>query len=239
MGTADITTMEQFDATLEAISSRVLIVEDDEAIAAMVERTLAGAGMEADIARTGLDGLWMAREASYGVVLLDIMLPEMNGYEVCRTLRAEGNPVPILMLTAKSGEYDETDGLELGADDYLRKPFSPAVLIARIRALMRRRPTVRASEELVCGDLRFDVATRRCSMGGADVSLTTKEASLLEALLNNGDRPMDRGEILRQVWGMEFDGDPNVVDVYIGYLRKKLGKSRVENVRGVGFRVVQ
>ncbi len=227
------------NATLEAISSRILIVEDDDAIAAMVERTLTGAGLEADIARTGLDGLWMAREASYGCILLDIMLPEMNGYEVCRTLRSEGNEVPILMLTAKSGEYDETDGLDLGADDYLRKPFSPAVLVSRIRALMRRRPALQISEELTCGAVRFDTTTRRCHLGGDEVSLTSKEASLLEALLNNGDQPMGRLEILRQVWGMDFDGDPNVVDVYIGYLRKKLGKDRIENVRRVGFRVVE
>ncbi len=218
-------------------SSRVLVVEDDEAIAALIRRTLSDAGLESDHAANGLDGLWMARENAYGAMLLDILMPGMNGYEVCRTLRDEGSVLPILMLTAKTGEYDETDGLDLGADDYLRKPFSTAVLVSRVRALLRRTPTVRQSEILERGSIVFDVNARSCRQNEHEVTLTTKEATLLEALLRSGDQPMSRDQLVRQVWGMDFDGDPNVVDVYLGYLRKKLGKERIENLRGVGFRV--
>ena len=218
-------------------SSRVLVVEDDEAIATLIRRTLSDAGIESDHAPNGLDGLWMARENSYGAMLLDILMPGMNGYEVCRTLREEGSVLPILMLTAKTGEYDETDGLDLGADDYLRKPFSTAVLISRVRALLRRTPTVRQSEQLERGSVSFDVHARSCHLKGHEISLTTKEATLLESLLRTGDQPMSRDQLVLQVWGMNFDGDPNVVDVYLGYLRKKLGKEQIENLRGVGFRV--
>jgi DNA-binding response OmpR family regulator len=218
-------------------SSRVLIVEDDDDIAALVQRTLTQAGIGSDRAATGLDGLWMARETTYGALCLDILLPGMNGYEVCRTLRSEGHAVPILMLTAKTGEYDETDGFEMGADDYLRKPFSPAVLTARIKSLLRRSGTPQASTELERGGLQFNVDTRRCLLDDTPVTLTPKEASLLEALLRNGETPLSRDLLLTEVWGMEFDGNTNVVDVYIGYLRKKLGKTRIENVRGAGYRV--
>ncbi len=219
-------------------SSRVLIVEDDEAIASLVQRTLSEAGIESDIATTGTEGLWRAREVEYGVIVLDLLLPEMNGYVVCRTLREEGNSVAILMLTAKSGEYDETEGFEMGADDYLRKPFSPAVLIARAKALLRRTPSTTVTEVLSCGDLRFDLAARRCWIGEDLISLTAREGTLLEVLLRSGETPLSRLQLLDQVWGFDFDGDPNVVDVYIGYIRKKLGRDRVENVRSVGFRLV-
>lgn len=217
--------------------SRVLIVEDDAAIRSLVVKTLAAAGIESDTADTGLDGLWKAREGTYGAICLDLLLPEMNGYEVCRTLRAEGDHVPILMLTAKTGEYDEIDGLDLGADDFLRKPFSSAVLTSRVRALLRRRSTVQAPVVLERGALAFDVTARRCILDDEDVALTAKEALLLETLLRSEDTPMSRQAILQQVWGFDFDGDPNVVDVYLGYLRRKLGRQRIENVRGVGYRV--
>lgn len=218
-------------------TSRVLIVEDDEDIASLVRRTLSAAGIESDTASTGADGLWMARESTFGVMLLDIMLPEMNGWEVCRTLREEKNPVPILMLTAKSGEYDELDGLELGADDYLRKPFNPEILVARVRALLRRTPVIRSEAVLQRGAVAFDLRSRTCTLDDEVVSLTSKEAALLELLLRADEQPLPRAEVLRQVWGMEFDGDPNVVDVYVGYLRKKLGRHTIETLRGVGFRV--
>jgi len=222
-------------ATLD--SSRVLIVEDDEDIAALVKRTLAAGNIDTDVAFDGLDGLWMARETSYGALCLDIMLPGMNGYEVCRTLRSEGNSVPILMLTAKTGEYDETDGFDLGADDYLRKPFSPAVLTARIKALLRRSSVPIAPLVLERGGVAFNSDSRRCLVDGEPRHLTSKEAAVLEALLRNQDTPLSRSDLLSEVWGMDFDGDNNVVDVYIGYLRKKLGKERIENIRSVGFRV--
>ncbi|MEM7339975.1 MAG: response regulator transcription factor [Actinomycetota bacterium] len=218
-------------------SARVLIVEDDEAIAALVRRTLADAGIEADVAATGLDGLWLAREHAYGAICLDILLPGMNGYEVCRTLRTEEIHTPILMLTAKTGEYDEIDGLDLGADDYLRKPFSPSVLVARVRALLRRRDTAQVAPTLSRGLVGFDTSSRECRVDGDVVDLTPREATLLEAMLRADDAPLSRAELLSQVWGVEFEGDPNVVDVYIGYLRRKLGRDRIETVRGVGFRV--
>ncbi len=218
-------------------SPRVLIVEDDESIASLVQRTLSDAGIESDVAASGLDGLWMAREGSYGALVLDIMLPGLNGYELCRTLRSEHDPVGILMLTAKSGEYDETDGFEMGADDYLRKPFSTAVLTQRVKALLRRTPGTTVSEQLNCGDLTMDLATRRCRLGGEELGLTAREATLLETLLRNISAPMSRQALLAQVWGLDFDGDPNVVDVYLGYLRRKIGKDRIENLRGVGYRL--
>ncbi len=218
-------------------SSRVLVVEDDDAIAELVQQTLRDAGIESDRAANGLDGLWMARESNYAAVVLDILMPGMNGYEVCRTLRAESSMIPILMLTAKAGEFDEADGLDLGADDYLRKPFSTAVLVSRLRALMRRTPAVRRSSVLARGSITFDTTSRRCAKDGVETALTTREATLLETLLKAEDRPLSRDELVRQVWGMDFDGDPNVVDVYVGYLRKKLGSDQIENLRGVGFRV--
>ncbi len=218
-------------------SPRVLVVEDDEAIASLVQRTLSSASIESDHAASGLDGLWMAREGSYGAIILDIMLPGMNGYEVCRSLRSENNHVAILMLTAKSGEYDETDGFEMGADDYLRKPFSTEVLKHRVNALLRRTPGTRVSTVIGRGDISLDLSSRSCELEGTLVNLTSREATLLEALIRTEDVPLPRAKILQQVWGFDFDGDPNVVDVYIGYLRKKLGKERIENVRSAGFRL--
>lgn len=217
----------------------MLVVEDDPAIADLVRRSLAEAGIEVDVAETGSDGLWMAREGSYGAMCLDILLPELNGWEVCRQLREKNNLIPILMLTAKTGEYDETDGLDLGADDYLRKPFSPAVLVARVRALLRRSGTSMVPEELQRGRVSFDARSRACALDGTEVVLTKKEGAVLEALLRSGEVPLPRADLIDQVWGMEFDGDPNIVDVYLGYLRRKLGSETIETVRGIGFRVRQ
>lgn len=218
-------------------SYRALIIEDDEDIASLVARTLGEAGIDSDVADNGLDGLWMARSGLYGVICLDLLLPEMNGYVVCRTLRAEDNHIPILMLTAKSGEYDETDGLEIGADDYLRKPFSPAVLVARVRSLLRRRATPRAPTVLERGDIALNVDSQHCTVAGTEVDLTPKEAALLRALMSTGDVPAGRDRLLDEVWGWDFEGDKNVVDVYLGYLRRKLGRDRIENVRGAGHRI--
>lgn len=218
-------------------SPRVLIVEDDEAIASLVQRTLLSASIDSDHANDGLDGLWMAREGSYGAIILDIMLPGMNGYEICRALRSENNEVAILMLTAKSGEYDETDGFEMGADDYLRKPFSTEVLKHRVNALLRRTPGTRVATVIERGGVSMDLRSRDCQLDGSAVRLTSREATLLEALIRTDDVPLPRDKILSQVWGFQFEGDPNVVDVYIGYLRKKLGKERIENVRSAGFRL--
>lgn len=218
-------------------SARILIVEDDPAIASVIARSLGDAGLLSDHAETGLDGLWLAREGSYGAICLDILLPEMNGYEVCRTLRSENVHTPILMLTAKTGEYDETDGFDLGADDYLRKPFTPSVLVARIRALLRRSHIPQTPNVIERGGISFDGHTNTCTVDAAPVALTTREAVLLGALLRTGDGPLSRDALLREVWGFDFDGNTNIVDVYIGYLRKKLGRDRIENVRGRGYRI--
>lgn len=219
---------------------RVLIVEDERAIAAAVERGLRMEGYDVDVAMDGRDGLWRAREGDYAAIILDILMPEMNGYEVCRALREEGNITPILMLTAKSSEYDVAEGLDTGADDFLSKPFSFIVLMARLRALLRRgrKPHF---EELASGGLRYNPTSRQCSFDGESVRLTGREAAVLEVLLRAGGEVVPKQTLLRQVWGMDFDGDPNIVDVYISYLRRKIdqphGKRLLNTVRGVGFRL--
>ncbi len=216
---------------------RLLLIEDDNDIALVVDQALAADGHQLDRAADGLDGLWMAREGDYGVIVLDLLLPGMNGFKVCRTLRDEGRHTPILMLTAKVGEYDETEGFDCGADDYLRKPFSPAVLRARVTALLRRPPMVKNVERLSRGGVNLDPSTRACQVDGRPVELTGRQAQLLEALLRTEDQPVSRLQLTNSVWGADFDGDPNVVDVYLGYLRTKIGRDKVENVRGLGYRI--
>lgn len=217
---------------------RLLTVEDDDDIAVVIEAALRSDGHSIDRAADGLDGLWMAREGTYGVIVLDVLLPSMNGFKICETLRNEGNTTPILMLTAKVGEYDETDGFEAGADDYLRKPFSPGVLIARVRALLRRGPGSEGrSDVLERGGVRLNPRTRSCQLNGAAIELSQRQSELLETLLRTGDEPLSRLELVKAVWGLDFDGDPNVADVYLRYLRAKLGKETIENVRGAGYRI--
>jgi DNA-binding response OmpR family regulator len=196
-------------------------------------------GYAVTVALDGLDGLWHAREESFDLIVLDILLPGMNGYQICRTLRSEGNWTPILMLTAKSGEHDETEALDTGADDFLTKPFSYLVLSARLRALIRRaRNAVPAP--LRVDDLELDPLRRSVTRGGASVHLSPRELSLLEALLRRAGEPCSKTELLEAVWG-EYDGDPNVVEVYIGYLRKKVDRpfrrTNVQTVRGYGYRI--
>lgn len=216
---------------------RILVVEDEEALAAGLRVGLVADGFAVDVARTGTDGVWLAREQPYDAIVLDIMLPGMNGYVVCRTLREESVWTPILMLTAKDGESDEVEGLDTGADDYLTKPFSHAVLVSRLRALIRRgapaRPTL-----LAAGELRLDPATRRAWRGEEEVALTARELSLLEYLLRRHGEVVGKRDILAHVWDFEFDGDPNIVEVYVRRLREKLGRSTIETVRGAGYRLV-
>ena len=220
---------------------RILVVEDEVALAASIRRGLEADGFDVDVVHTGTDGLWRAREGVYAAIVLDIMLPEMNGYEVCRTLRADDVWTPILLLTAKGGEYDEAEGFELGADDYLRKPFSPVVLSARLRALARRGA---ASPALVlrAGDLSFDPATRRCCRGDTEIALTPREQAVLAALLRRTPEVVSKQDLLDEVWGIDFEGDPNIVEVYVGYLRRKIDRpfdtDSVRTVRGVGYQVV-
>ena len=213
---------------------RVLLVEDEARMAAAVVRGLTAEGFVVDHVGDGQAGLEAARFGAYDVVVLDIMLPRMSGYTVVKTLRAEQNWVPVLLLTAKDGEYDEADGLDYGADDYLTKPFSFVVLVARLRALVRRDPTPRPAV-IAAGGVALDPAAHRVEVDGAEVSLAPREFLLLEHLLRAHPAVVPKEDLLLKVWG-DLD-DANVVEVYIGYLRRKLGRTRIETVRGVGYRM--
>ncbi|MFE7131129.1 response regulator transcription factor [Streptomyces sp. NPDC057638] len=219
---------------------RVLIVEDERRLAVSLARGLTAEGYAVDVVHDGLEGLHMASEGAYDLLILDIMLPGMNGYRVCATLRAAGNEVPILMLTAKDGEYDEAEGLDTGADDYLTKPFSYVVLVARVKALLRRRARAGASPVLTVGDLRMDTAARRVFRGeeGQEVALTAKEFAVLEQLAVRAGEVVSKAQILEHVWDFAYDGDPNIIEVYISALRRKLGAPRIQTVRGAGYRLV-
>ena len=217
---------------------RLLIVEDEKRLA----RSLAGGptaeGFAVDVVHDGLEGLHRAGEGAYDLVVLDIMLPGMNGYRVCAALRAAGHEVPILMLTAKDGEYDEAEGLDTGADDYLTKPFSYVVLVARIKALLRRRGQgAGASPVLELGGLRIDTAARRIFLDGDEVTLTAKEFSVLEQLAVRAGEVVSKAQILEHVWDFAYDGDPNIVEVYVSTLRRKLGAASIRTVRGAGYRL--
>jgi two-component system OmpR family response regulator len=219
---------------------RVLVVEDEAPLAEGLRDGLEAEGFAVDIASDGLDGLWMAREHPYAAIVLDIMLPGLNGYRVCATLRQEGIWTPILMLTAKDGELDEAEALDTGADDYLTKPFSFVVLLARLRALMRRGVPERPSV-LEAGDLRLDPATRTVRRGDVAVEMTSRETALLEFLLRRQGHVLSKQTILDNVWNDEFEGDPNIVEVYIRRLRNKLdrpfGRMAIETIRGAGYRL--
>ena len=220
---------------------RVLMVEDEVRLAETVSRGLRAEGFVVDIAHDGAEGLAEAQLRDYDVIMLDIMLPSMNGYDVCRNLREAGVWVPILMLTAKDGEYDEADAFDLGADDYLTKPFSFVVLVARLRALVRRgapeRPAV-----LSAGDLTLDPATRAVRRGESDIALTPREFGLLQFLMRHPGEVLSKAEIVQSVWDMNYDGDENVVEVYVGYLRRKIdqpfGTTTIQTLRGAGYRLV-
>lgn len=222
------------------MSLRVLVVEDEEGLAEGLRKGLEAEGFAADVAATGTDGLWMAREHPYDAIVLDIMLPGLNGYRVCATLRAEGVWTPILMLTAKDGEFDEAEALDTGADDYVTKPFSYVALVARIRALIRRGAAERPAI-LQAGDLHFDPGARRAFRGDAELNLTSREAALLEFLLRRAGDVVSKTDIIDHVWEGEFDGSLNIVEVYIGHLRNKVdrpfGRSAIQTVRGAGYRL--
>ncbi|MET9512103.1 response regulator transcription factor [Streptomyces flavidovirens] len=217
---------------------RLLIVEDERRLAVALAKGLTAEGFAVDVVHDGLEGLHRAGEGSYDLILLDIMLPGMNGYRVCAALRAAGNDVPILMLTAKDGEYDEAEGLDTGADDYLTKPFSYVVLVARVKALLRRRASAGASPVLVVGDLRVDTASRRVYAGEDEVVLTAKEFAVLEQFAVRAGEVVSKAQILEHVWDFAYDGDPNIVEVYVSALRRKLGARRIQTVRGAGYRLV-
>ena len=220
---------------------RILVVEDEIGLAEAVRDGLVADGLDVVVVHDGLDGLWRAREGSYDAIVLDILLPGMNGYEVCRTLRAEEIWTPILMLTAKDGEYDEAEALDTGADDFLSKPFSFVVLLARLRALFRRGAAPRPAE-IIFGPLALDPGTHTVTHGGREVSLTAREFSLFEYLMRRDGAVASKQEILDHVWGLDFAGDPNVIEVYIGYLRKKIDQPFsthiIQTERGTGYRLV-
>ncbi|MFU8853601.1 response regulator transcription factor [Micromonospora sp. SL1-18] len=219
---------------------RLLVVEDETALAEVLRAGLADEGFAVDVQHTGSHGLWAASEYAYDVVVLDIMLPGLSGYEVCRQLRSRGIWTPVLMLTAKEGEYDQADALDLGADDYLTKPFSFVVLVARLRALVRRgapaRPVV-----MTAGDLAVDPARRLVTRGGQPVRVTAREFALLEFLVRHRGDVVSKAQIIENVWDAHFDGDPNIVEVYIGYLRRKIdqpfGRAAIQTERGMGYRL--
>jgi DNA-binding response OmpR family regulator len=219
---------------------KLLVVEDEVRMAQALRRGLQAEGFAVDLAHDGEEGLRLALDGDYAALVLDVMLPRLSGYRVAQELRAAGNWVPVLMLSAKDGEYDEADGLDVGADDYLTKPFSYVVLVARLRALIRRgapdRPAV-----LTAGDLTLDPATRAVQRGPAVVSLTPREFALLELLLRRRGEVLTKTEILQHVWDSNYSGDPNVVEVYVGYLRRKIdqpfGRHAIETVRGAGYRL--
>jgi two-component system OmpR family response regulator len=217
------------------------MVEDEVRLAETVSRGLRSEGFVVDTVHDGAEGLAEAQLRDYDVIVLDIMLPSMNGYDVCRELRRAGVWVPILMLTAKDGEYDEADAFDLGADDYLTKPFSFVVLVARLRALVRRGAPERPSV-LTAGDLTLDPATRVVRRGGTDITLTPREFGLLQFLMRHPGEVLSKTEIVQSVWDMNYDGDENVVEVYVGYLRRKIdqpfGTTTIQTMRGAGYRLV-
>lgn len=219
---------------------RVLVVEDEARLSKAIARGLEDHGFAVDVAGDGQEGLARARHGDYDAIVLDIMLPGLNGYKVAERLREEQVWTPILMLTAKEGEYDEAEALDVGADDYLRKPFSWVVLVARLNALLRRQPSERPIE-LRAGDLRLDPGRRTAHRGDVELDLTPREFSLLEYLMRNADQTVSKLEILDHVWSDSFDRDPNLVEVYVGYLRRKIDRPfdapLLETVRGHGYRL--
>jgi DNA-binding response OmpR family regulator len=220
---------------------RVLLVDDEVSLAESIAEGLRVEGFEVDLAHDGERGYELASDSVYDVIVLDIMLPKKNGYKVCAELRAAGVATPILMLTAKQGELDEAEALDTGADDFLSKPFAFVVLLARLRALTRRATALsNGGDRLQRGDLVIDARHRRCWRGANEIQLTARELDLLSAIVKASPHPVSKGTILEDVWGTSFEGDPNVVEVYVGYLRRKIDtpfqRTSLQTVRGVGYR---
>ena len=215
---------------------RVLVIEDDDAIRSVVERGLRAEGFEVDTCGDGAEGLWKALDGGYAAIVLDLLLPGMNGYSVCARLREEGNTTPILVLTAKSGEYDQIDLLDSGADDFLTKPASIAVIAARLRVLVRRNAAL-ASNVVLRGDLRYDMGTRDCTVSGEPRVLTAREDQVLRRLLLANGACVTRQELLDDVWGPDAGIDASNLDIHVRRLRDKLAPVAVENVRGLGYRI--
>lgn len=217
--------------------NRILICEDEERIASFLDKGLRRSGFTTEIATDGVGAYALASGGGFDLVILDLGLPELDGFAVLRRLRAEGCEVPVIILTAR-GEVDDTvAGLEGGADDYMRKPFSFDELLARVR--LRLRAAAKPEETVLrCGELSLDLRTRRAAASGRQVELTAREFGLLETLMRHPDQVLSREQLLSRVWGFDFDPGSNVVDVYVRYLRAKVGERRIETVRGVGYRLV-
>jgi two-component system OmpR family response regulator len=223
----------------DAPAMRVLVVEDEIKMASLIRRGLRGEGMATDVAVKGEDAIWMAGSTDYDAIVLDVMLPGMDGFEVCRKLRDDGVWSPVLMLTARDAVEDRVAGLDTGADDYLTKPFSFVELSARLRALVRRGPVQRPTV-LQAGDLHLDPASHRVWRGETDISLSVKEYALLETFMRHPGQVLDRFQLIEHAWDYEYENRSNVIDVYVRYLREKLdrpfGAESIETVRGAGYR---
>lgn len=217
---------------------RVLVIEDDEAIRSVLQRGLRAEGFDVDTCDDGPSGLWKGLEGGYAAIVLDLLLPGANGYRVCEQLRAEGTTTPILVLSAKSGEYDQIDLLDLGADDFLTKPASVALIAARLRALIRRGAAI-TSNVIGRGAVRYDMGMRTCLVKGIEVPLTNREDQLLRQLLLANGACVSRQELFDHVWGAESGTDASIVDIYLRRLRAKLHPVEVENVRGLGYRITR
>jgi DNA-binding response OmpR family regulator len=225
----------------EESNVKLLLVDDDAKLAATLERGLRAEGFQVELAEDGIDGAWRAAEGSYDLIVLDVMLPGRNGYRICADLREAGDHTPVLMLTAKDGPLDEAVGLDIGADDYLTKPFSFTVLVARIHALLRRAALGEPAPVSV-GDLELEMRSRRARRAGVEISLTAREFDLLAYLVRRAGQVVSKHEILAGVWDDEFEGDPNVVEVYVARLRRKVDgpfdRRTIETVRGAGYRAL-
>lgn len=217
---------------------RILVVEDEVRLADALRRGLQAEGFAVDVANDGTTGLKLAKESPYDVIILDIMLPGINGFKLCALIREAEIWCPIMMLTAKDGELDEAEALDTGADDFLTKPFSFTVLLARIRALLRRSGTSRPTL-LTIGDLTLDPASHGVFRGSTSIELTSREFSLLELLLRRKGEVLTKADIIEHVWDYDFEGDSNIVEVYVGYLRKKIdqpfGTKTIRTIRGAGY----
>jgi DNA-binding response OmpR family regulator len=219
---------------------KLLLVEDDRKVAAAVRRGLVAEGFSVEVCHDGDEGLWLAREGTFDLLVLDLMLPGRSGTEICAALRAEDDWTPVLMLTATDGSAAETDALDTGADDYLTKPFAFAVLVARVRALVRR-AAERDPSPVAVGDLRIDPRARRAYRGTVEVGLTSREFDVLEFFVRRAGEVLTKSEIVAGVWDFAFEGDPNIVEVYVKRLRRKVdepfGTRSLETVRGAGYRL--
>ena len=220
---------------------KILLVEDDKKIATIVKRGLEAEGYTVDVSFDGREGLWLATEGSYDLILLDLMLPGRNGFQICADLRANGTWTPIIVLTAKDGDLDEAEALDAGADDYLTKPFSFPVLLARVRSMLRRLDGRTSPVPVNAGDLRIDPGSRRVWRSDDEIDLTARQFDVLEFLVRRAGQVLTKQEILNGVWQYDFDGDLNIVEVYIRRLRTKVddpfGRHAIETVRGAGYRL--